>query len=81
FGLPFDSNQNSTAKSHWTLFTAGTVTDSMMQDLLVSMVHAAVSNQNNFIVFPTTYDTSNGNSQGGAANPAQGAMYALLALK
>ncbi|KIK65820.1 hypothetical protein GYMLUDRAFT_158766, partial [Collybiopsis luxurians FD-317 M1] len=67
FGLPFDSNQNSTAKSHWTLFTAGTVTDSKTRDLLVSMVHVAASNQNNFIVFPTTYDASNGNPQGGAA--------------
>ncbi|KIK65828.1 hypothetical protein GYMLUDRAFT_38307 [Collybiopsis luxurians FD-317 M1] len=80
FGLPFDSNQDGTAKSHWTLFTAGTVTDSKTRDLLVSMVHAAASNQNNFVVFPTTYDTSNGESQGGAASPAQGAMYALLAL-
>ncbi|KIK54871.1 hypothetical protein GYMLUDRAFT_176595, partial [Collybiopsis luxurians FD-317 M1] len=68
FGLPLNSTEGSTlAKSHWTLFTAGTATDSKTRDLLVSAVYEAASNQNNFIVFPTTYDTSNGDSQGGAA--------------
>ncbi|KIK65893.1 hypothetical protein GYMLUDRAFT_158371, partial [Collybiopsis luxurians FD-317 M1] len=81
FGLPFDSNQGSTAKSHWTLFTAGTVIEISTRDSLVSMVHAAASNLQNFAVFPTMYNTSDGSVLGGSANPAQGAMYALLALE
>ncbi|KIK52995.1 hypothetical protein GYMLUDRAFT_250707 [Collybiopsis luxurians FD-317 M1] len=81
FGLPFDSNAESIAKTHWTLFTAATATDSKTRDFLVSMAHAAASNLNNYAVFPTTYNTSDGSIIGGASSPAQGAMYSLLALK
>ncbi|KAJ3793046.1 hypothetical protein GGU11DRAFT_437691 [Lentinula aff. detonsa] len=80
FGLPFDSNEGTTAKSHWTLFTAGTVTDTSTRDSLVSMVHSSAANLKNFAPFPTTYNTSDGTIQGGTASPAQGAMFALLAL-
>ncbi|KIK65872.1 hypothetical protein GYMLUDRAFT_218622 [Collybiopsis luxurians FD-317 M1] len=67
FGLPVDSNQDSTAKSHWTLFTAGTLTDSNVRNSLVSMVHTAASNQKNYTVFPTTYSTIDGSILGGSA--------------
>jgi hypothetical protein len=80
FGLPYDSNESGTAKSQWTLFTAGTVTDSSVRNSLVSMVYESASNLKNFTVFPTTYSTSDGSTQGGGASPAQGAMFALLAL-
>ncbi|KAE9404313.1 DUF1793-domain-containing protein [Gymnopus androsaceus JB14] len=81
FGLPFDSNNDAAiAKSQWTLFTAGTVTDPNTRDILVSMVHAGATNMNEFTVFPTAYSSSNGSYIGGAASPAQGAMFALLAL-
>ncbi|KAJ3902272.1 putative glutaminase A, partial [Lentinula edodes] len=80
FGLPFDSNEANTAKSHWTLFTAGTVTDTSTRNSLVSMVHSSAANLKNFAPFPTTYNTSDGTIQGGTASPAQGAMFALLAL-
>ncbi|KIK51939.1 hypothetical protein GYMLUDRAFT_50232 [Collybiopsis luxurians FD-317 M1] len=79
YGLPFEGTQT-TAMSHWTLFTAGTVTDNNTRDLLISGVHTAASNQKNYVVFPTTYFTSDGSPLTGAASPAQGAMYALLAL-
>ncbi|KAJ4485249.1 hypothetical protein J3R30DRAFT_3282874 [Lentinula aciculospora] len=81
FGLPYDSNEGATAKSHWTLFTAGTVTDTNTRDSLVSMVHSSAANLKNFAPFPTTYNTSDGTIQAGTASPAQGAMFALLALK
>ncbi|KIK65891.1 hypothetical protein GYMLUDRAFT_158341 [Collybiopsis luxurians FD-317 M1] len=67
FRLPFDSNQEFTAKSHWTLFSAGTVNVTNTRDSLVSMVHAAVSNLNNDMVFPITYTTSDGSTLGGSA--------------
>ncbi|KIK53996.1 hypothetical protein GYMLUDRAFT_178075 [Collybiopsis luxurians FD-317 M1] len=66
FGLPFDSTEV-TAMSHWTLFTAATVSDTNTRDSLVSMVHAAASNQKHFVVFPTRYSSSDGSLQGGAA--------------
>ncbi|KAJ4485238.1 hypothetical protein J3R30DRAFT_3282917 [Lentinula aciculospora] len=84
FGLGFDTLNESTAKSHWTLFTAGIVNDNVTRDLLISMVHASAANLNAFTVFPTTYNNANGSTLGGAARhvlpPAQGAMFALLAL-
>ncbi|KIK65836.1 hypothetical protein GYMLUDRAFT_158512 [Collybiopsis luxurians FD-317 M1] len=67
FGLPFDSNEGDTAMSHWTLFTAGTVNNTSTRDSLVSIVHAAASNQQTFVVFPTAYSPSNGDLRGGAA--------------
>ncbi|KAJ3795106.1 hypothetical protein GGU11DRAFT_793416 [Lentinula aff. detonsa] len=80
YGLAFDTLNSSIAKSHWTLFTAGIVNDDDTRDTLVSMVHLSAANLNQFTVFPTTYDTTNGKPQGGAASPAQGAMFALLAV-
>ncbi|KAJ3763359.1 hypothetical protein EV360DRAFT_33746 [Lentinula raphanica] len=65
----------------WTLFTAGTVTDTSTRDSLVSMVHSSAANLKNFAPFPTTYNVSDGSIQGGPASPAQGAMFSLLALK
>ncbi|KIK51931.1 hypothetical protein GYMLUDRAFT_265647 [Collybiopsis luxurians FD-317 M1] len=79
YGLQFEGSQK-TAMSHWTLFTAGTVTDNNTRDSLISGVYTAASNRQSFIVFPTTYSITNGSLQTGAASPAQGAMYALLAL-
>lgn len=51
----------------WTLFTAGIVNDNTTRDLLVSMVHASAANLATFTVFPTTYNTSSGQTQGGTA--------------
>ncbi|KAF9071439.1 hypothetical protein BDP27DRAFT_1322138 [Rhodocollybia butyracea] len=80
FGLPFDSNLPIIAKSQWTLFTAATVNDTSIRDSLVSYVHSSASNLAHFAAFPTTYSITDGSIQGGTASPAQGAMYALLAL-
>ncbi|KAJ3771482.1 hypothetical protein FB446DRAFT_789551 [Lentinula raphanica] len=75
--LAFDTLAESTAKSHWTLFTASIVNDKNIRDTFVSMVHTSAANTNQFTVFPTTYDTTSGQPNGG---PAQGAMFALLAV-
>ncbi|KIK51193.1 hypothetical protein GYMLUDRAFT_181732 [Collybiopsis luxurians FD-317 M1] len=81
FGLAYDSSNDTVAQSHWTLLTAGTSTDTNTRDSLVALVHAAASNREAFVVFLTTYSATDGSIIGGAANPAQGSMYALLALK
>ncbi|KAF9071443.1 DUF1793-domain-containing protein [Rhodocollybia butyracea] len=67
FGLPFDSNLPTTAKSQWTLFTAATVNDTNIRDSLVSYVHSSASNLAHFAAFPTTYSTTDGSIQGGTA--------------
>ncbi|KAF8992037.1 hypothetical protein BDQ17DRAFT_1370004 [Cyathus striatus] len=79
FGFPYDTNDVGKAKSHWTLFTAAMVTDPSLRDSLVGMVwQRAVLNDT--IPFPATYDPNNGNPISGIASPAQGAMFAPLAL-
>ncbi|KAF5350942.1 hypothetical protein D9757_014474 [Collybiopsis confluens] len=72
FGFAFDTNENtneaSVAKSHWTLLTAGTVTDNGTRNSLVSQVRGAIANSKSFTVFPTTYGTSDASVIGGAAS-------------
>ncbi|KIK51200.1 hypothetical protein GYMLUDRAFT_181771 [Collybiopsis luxurians FD-317 M1] len=62
FGLPYDSSKDIVAQSHWTLLTAGTSTDTNTRDSLVALVHAAASNREAFVVFPTTYSQRMGAS-------------------
>ncbi|KAK7038989.1 hypothetical protein VNI00_010381 [Paramarasmius palmivorus] len=83
YGLPFDSDTPHTAMSHWTMFTAGALADTAMRDDLVRMVHVKASDRSPRLesgVFPTTYYTNSGSMISGSASPAQGAMFALLAL-
>ncbi|KAF8995301.1 hypothetical protein BDQ17DRAFT_1430456 [Cyathus striatus] len=78
FGLPYDTNDFGKAKSHWTMFTAATVSDSSLRDSLISMVWQRAS-YNDTAAFPTTYDPYTGSAITGFARP-QGAMFAPLAL-
>ncbi|KAL0570895.1 hypothetical protein V5O48_011061 [Marasmius crinis-equi] len=80
FGLAFDTNSPTTGKSHWTLFTAGTMTSTTMRDLLVKSVYDKALDQKNLGVFPTTYSISSGEISSGNASPAQGGVFVLLAL-
>ncbi|TFK38776.1 hypothetical protein BDQ12DRAFT_683316 [Crucibulum laeve] len=82
FGFAYDTNDNGRAKSQWTIFTAGTTTNSTTRDLLVSMVHERAFYNASGNPFPTTYDSVTGRSipLNGRASPAQGAMFSLLAL-
>ncbi|KAL0063799.1 hypothetical protein AAF712_009244 [Marasmius tenuissimus] len=81
FGQPFDTRFPTTAKSHWTLFTAGTTSSTTMRDFLVKMVYDKAGDRNTLGTFPTTYHISSGEVLSGNGSPAQGAMFALLALK
>ncbi|KAF8992055.1 hypothetical protein BDQ17DRAFT_240301 [Cyathus striatus] len=79
FGLPYDTNDAGKAKSHWTMFTAATVSDSSLRDSLISMVWQRAS-YNDTAPFPTTYDPNTGSAITGFASSAQGATFAPLAL-
>ncbi|TFK38777.1 hypothetical protein BDQ12DRAFT_683319 [Crucibulum laeve] len=79
FGLQYDSNVKN-VKSHWSMFTAGTTTNNAARDLFISMVHDRAFFAKAAGPFPTTYDMTSGADNGGAASPAQGAMFSLLAL-
>lgn len=63
------------------LFTAATATLNATRNLLIQQVHnMAASNQSNS-PFCVAYDPTNGTCHSGQNSPAQGAMFALLALK
>ncbi|KAH8978969.1 hypothetical protein EDB86DRAFT_3108313 [Lactarius hatsudake] len=83
FGLPVDSYTAdiSDAASSWTLFVAAMTSDKDLSTNLISRVHTRASYNASMAVFPVFYDSASGSATRGEASPAQGAMYAPLALK
>ncbi|KAH9021525.1 hypothetical protein EDB85DRAFT_416268 [Lactarius pseudohatsudake] len=83
FGMPVDSysaDMRITASS-WTLFAAAMTPDLDLPIILISRVHSRASWNTSMGVFPVYYDSLSGLTYRGEASPAQGAMYAPLALK
>ncbi|KAF8263273.1 hypothetical protein EI94DRAFT_1598265 [Lactarius quietus] len=83
YGMPVDNYNadTSTAASSWTLFVAAMTSDQDLRTNLISRVHNRASYNTTAGVFPVFYDSSSGSIDQGGASPAQGAMYAPLALK
>ncbi|KAH9968155.1 DUF1793-domain-containing protein [Russula dissimulans] len=81
FGMPTDNTDTSIAVSSWNLFVAAMTQDQDLQSRLISNVHKRASLNITFDVFPPTYDPIHGTTLPGAGSPAQGAMFAPLALK
>ncbi|KAH9993299.1 hypothetical protein BJV74DRAFT_916837 [Russula compacta] len=83
FGMPIDNVgfDTNTVVSGWNLFVAGMTPDGDLRSNLISRVHERASFNISAGAFPLNYDSSSGNTLGGAASPAQGAMFAPLALK
>ncbi|KAF8885594.1 hypothetical protein BD779DRAFT_1646537 [Infundibulicybe gibba] len=82
FGLPYDSDTIDEVKSHWTMLTAATTTDNGTRDDLVSLVHTRAWLNNSTLPFLTDYNAVSGvaTGTGGKSSPAQGAIFAPLAL-
>ncbi|EMD37367.1 hypothetical protein CERSUDRAFT_114040 [Gelatoporia subvermispora B] len=81
FGLGINSAQNTTGNSAWMLFYGAAATESDGLQSLISMAWNHASSNQSRGVFPTMYNLSGiGNLTGGSASPAQGAMFAPLAL-
>ncbi|EAU93643.2 glutaminase [Coprinopsis cinerea okayama7 len=83
WGLPYDSLDPTLMKSHWTLFTAASVSDSAVRDTLIERVHRRTFWRGTAAAFGTTWNVDTGASipLGGRNSPAQGAMFSLLAAK
>lgn len=63
------------------MFSAASVTDNTTRDTLIQQVRAvAASNQSN-VPFCVAYDPSNAACKIGQNSPAQGGIFAILALK
>ncbi|KAI9433067.1 hypothetical protein H4582DRAFT_1029614 [Lactarius indigo] len=80
--MPVDSysaDMRITASS-WTLFVAAMTPDEDLSTILFSRVHSRASLNTSVGVFPVYYDSASGSTYRGEASPAQGAMYAPLAL-
>ncbi|KZT10665.1 uncharacterized protein LAESUDRAFT_755360 [Laetiporus sulphureus 93-53] len=81
FGLPIDSIDSALANSGWLAFTAATTSNTTVRDNLIDMIWKRASYNLTAGVWPSVYSTvGNGSAQHGTALPAQGAMFALLAL-
>ncbi|KAI9464136.1 hypothetical protein BJY52DRAFT_1115258 [Lactarius psammicola] len=83
FGMPVDSYSADIGitASSWTLFAAAMTSNQDLPTILISRVHSRASWNTSMGVFPVYYDSTSGLSYRGEASPAQGAMYAPLALK
>jgi hypothetical protein len=80
YGLPLDSNSDlsNIAKSHWTMFAAAAASKVASRNSLISLIHSRPGAVRG--AFPSTYKADTGDIVDGEASPAQGAMYAFLAL-
>jgi len=83
FGMPVDNlgSDTNVAVSNWDLFVAAMTSDQDLRRNLISRVHDRASYNLSVGVFPTEYYGTDGLTYQGIASPAQGAMYAPLALK
>ncbi|KAH9052374.1 hypothetical protein EDB87DRAFT_1722946, partial [Lactarius vividus] len=83
FGLPVDSlgSDLSASVSSWNLFVAAMTPNQSLRTELISRVHNRASYNTSAGVFPLNYDSTSGTAILGRASPAQGAMYAPLALR
>ncbi|KAI0289968.1 DUF1793-domain-containing protein [Russula brevipes] len=82
FGMPVDNlgSDTNAAKSSWTSFVAAMTPDQNLCSHLISRIHNRASLNTSVGVFPVTYDSTQGSTIQGVASPAQGAMFAPLAL-
>ncbi|KAI9456365.1 hypothetical protein BJY52DRAFT_1171492, partial [Lactarius psammicola] len=82
FGMPVDSLglDPSVTVSSWNLFVAAMTPNQNLRTNLISRVHNRASYNVSTGVFPLNYDSTSGTTILGTASPAQGAMYAPLAL-
>ncbi|KAJ7091741.1 hypothetical protein C8R44DRAFT_719651 [Mycena epipterygia] len=85
-GFALSTDNTSTGRSDWTLFSAAAAPDTVTRDLLVSAVHKYAGSNTTMGTFPNLYNVQTGTgrwpgvSPNGFASPAQGAMFSILAL-
>ncbi|KAF8273701.1 hypothetical protein EI94DRAFT_1715629 [Lactarius quietus] len=80
FGMPIDSLSEDISVSSWNLFVAAMTSNQDLRTNIISRVHNRASFNVSAGAFPLSYDSTLGSTLQGVASPAQGAMYAPLAL-
>ncbi|KAL5508747.1 hypothetical protein ACEPAG_4726 [Sanghuangporus baumii] len=82
YGIPLDnSNVSSITRSDWMMFAASSAFDTTVRDAMISQVwEYASANSDQNLPFPISYHPDSGSWIAGQNSPAQGAMFAPLAL-
>ncbi|PCH43484.1 hypothetical protein WOLCODRAFT_103601 [Wolfiporia cocos MD-104 SS10] len=80
YGIPISSGAGLVGNSAWLSFTAATVENTTLRDQFLSMVWKHATSNVTGAIFPPVYYL-NGTPISGSANPAQGAVFAPLALR
>ncbi|KAF4567440.1 hypothetical protein EYR40_006444 [Pleurotus pulmonarius] len=86
YGIPLSSQPSQNTSTNWMMFAASTTTNNATRDVLISQVYEYASSSLNNAPFSSLYNPSTGvgsSSRGtgsGRASPAQGGLFALLAL-
>ncbi|EJC98554.1 DUF1793-domain-containing protein [Fomitiporia mediterranea MF3/22] len=84
YGIPLSNSPGQNTTTNSMMFTAATANSNATRDLLVSQIHAYASNNLNSVPFTSMYDPVSGlggpGTSTGIASPAQGGIFALLAL-
>lgn len=78
-GVPLDPRHTYT-KSDWELWTAASIDDKDVRQLLIDSVYKFATTSNARVPFSDWYDTVSGQQQGFQARPVQGGMFTLVAL-
>ena len=67
-------------ESDWMLFAASATTDTQVRDNMIHQVYTYATSRSFKSVFPLIYNPSSGSVISGGNSPAQGAIFAPLAL-
>lgn len=77
FGIRLDSRSSDT-ETHWQLWTAATLTDSVLRTTMITLVKKYASSELNTALFPDRYSSENGEMSSFQGRSVVGGHFALL---
>ncbi|PAV15277.1 hypothetical protein PNOK_0903800 [Pyrrhoderma noxium] len=80
FGVALDASNSNLSRSDWILFAASATTDTQVRDVMIGQVYNYANSSFDDMPFPVVYNLSDGRVISGLNSPAQGAIFAPLAL-
>ncbi|PAV15279.1 hypothetical protein PNOK_0904000 [Pyrrhoderma noxium] len=80
YGVPLDTSNSSLSRTDWMMFAASATTDIQVRNSLINQIYNYATTDFTNKPFPIIYDPSDGQRIIGLNSPAQGAIFAPLAL-
>lgn len=80
YGIPIDYSDVTTSRTDWMLFAASAASDPSVRNAMISQVYQYAASNSTNIPFPVVYNPESGSMLSGIDSPAQGALFAPLAL-